>query len=281
VGSAFPPNRMAECNLPYIEEIAGELIVSCEICPTDPQPLFDPVIPLPLPPSFDFGCYPFAKPDYEVFTPRGNPASATANSFYIDPSIKYLDYANVGYCRPEINIDMRFPTTKSHAWDACDWAGSWPWEYDGQEIDPFTGDPIAEADQKIEYCCYYPDDDCLMDWECGTHGEQKQYANWGCDTLKLVVADRSAYTHKEEVKAGEGDEDNHLELGYVEVQFPVCDVAFSFVCDVYCDDTELTVAFRRAYFKRGILVQLDTYEEGGSWAQDDTNVYCGEAAECP
>lgn len=279
MGSAFPPDRMAECNIPYIEEIAGELIISCDICNTEPQPLFNPNIPLPPPPSFDFGCYPMTKPDYDVITPRGNVASASGNSYFIDPSIVYQDFLNVGYCKPQINIDMRFPTTKSHEWDACD-VGNWPFNYGGQDIDPFTGDPIAEADKYIDFCCNYDDADCLHSVVTEEHGAIDQWSNAGCDELHVMVANRTAYVHKEEDPGG-GSEDWHMESGYVPIQFPVCDVQFDFVCDVYCDESELNVAFRRAHFKRGILVKLEDYDVNRDFEEDTINVSCGQPPPCP
>lgn len=271
---------MAECNLPDIPAIEGELIVSCEICSTDPQPLFNPNIPIPPPPSFDFGCYPLPKPDFDVFTPRGNPATSVPGSYSVEASVAYLDFLNVGYCQPRIDFNFTFPTTKSHEWNACE-VGEWPYQYDGTDIDPLTGEPIAEADKYIDYCCTYDDTECLTTVETEEHGAIDQWDNAGCDELHVMVANRTAYKHKEDVKPGEGDEDWHMEAGYVPMKFPVCDVAFDFVCDVYCDETELNVALRKAYFLRGVLVQLDPYDLDRDFEEDHTNVACGAPPECP
>jgi len=282
VGSAFPPDRMAECGLPYIPAIEGELVVDCTLCTTTPTPLFNPKIPIPHPPSFDFGCYPIIVPKFTVYKPHEMPVPP---HYYLHVDIEYPYFLTTGYCQPQFHFKVKFPTTKSHFWDACV-LEDWPFVDEfGTEINPFTGEPVTPEDKQLKYCCEdYGDEKCLEDIATGSkRGTIKQFANWGCDTLKIVIADRTAYASSDSVKPSEGEEDNHLETGYVEMQFPVCDVVFCFVCDVYCDvsDYSLKVGYRRAYFKRGILVQLDGYVIGSDFSEDETDVSCGVAAECP
>ena len=107
MGSAFPPDRMAECGLPYIVAIEGDLVPNCILCETTPTTRFNPLIPLPPPPSFDFGCYPF---DYHVdFDPTPVPIPifevklAYRNA---ERTLERPDYS-VGYCKPKLKFKVR------------------------------------------------------------------------------------------------------------------------------------------------------------------------------
>jgi hypothetical protein len=89
---------MAECGLPYIEAIEGELVLDCLLCQTVPKPQFNPNVPLPPPPSFDFGCYPFS---YKVdFDP-------TPSTPVFEVTLTYLNASQVGYCKPRLNFKVR------------------------------------------------------------------------------------------------------------------------------------------------------------------------------
>lgn len=286
---------MAECGLPYIPAINGELVPDCTLCITEPRPLFDPVIPIPPPPSFDFGCYPILEPRFTFYhgwdsriiilsSSSSSSGYLMPNYAYMEAEIEYPNQATTGYCQPRIHMRVKWPTTKNHKWDACD-IEAWPFadRSSGREIDPITGDPIEETDKVLKYCCIEYEPDCLMDHASGSrHGTIKQYANLGCDTLEVPLANRTGVSYKGDTKSSEGSEDTHTEMGYVGMVVPVCDLVISLVCDVYCDDdNKLKVAYRRLYFKRGILVKIDPYDIAGDFEEDDTLVECDVAPDCP
>jgi hypothetical protein len=107
VSSAFPPDRMAACGLPYIEAVAGDLVLDCTICETVLRPIFNPIIPFPYPPSFDFGCYPFSiDVDFD-------PLPVAVPEFEVDLLYRTSELSlerpdpQVGYCKPKLKFKVR------------------------------------------------------------------------------------------------------------------------------------------------------------------------------
>jgi hypothetical protein len=90
---------MAECDLPCITAIEGTLVASCDLCETTPRPTFNPNVPIPWPPSFDFGCYPFELEVDEEPTPKRAPIFITW--------IEYLKMQQTKTCQPKLNIKIR------------------------------------------------------------------------------------------------------------------------------------------------------------------------------
>jgi len=98
---------MAACGLPYIEAVAGDLVLDCTICETVLRPMFNPIIPLPYPPSFDFGCYPFSiDVDFD-------PLPVAVPEFEVDLLYRTSELSlerpdpQVGYCKPKLKFKVR------------------------------------------------------------------------------------------------------------------------------------------------------------------------------
>jgi hypothetical protein len=255
---------MAECNLPFIPAIEGELVADCFLCITTPTPLFNPVLPLVPPPSFDFGCY--AMPDPLVKKLAWGEPDDDGNLYEatLTAKVGFVDVANVGYCKPRISIKVRFSDVGADMWDTC------------AETSPFNQLPFPGFnDQRPALCCESPN--CLTATGTRFRGGIAQFATPGCVYLKLVLADKSATQPKINiVGADEETPDMMDEHGYVATAFSPCNIAFHFVCDVLCNGTTLVVAYRRAYFQKGILIALDPYNDEGDFVEDSTWPNCPE-----
>lgn len=100
MGRAFPPHP--GCPVPSVSAITGELVSSCRIDPPA-DPIFNfPIfaMPIPNPPSFNFGCY---RP------------SATANVAFNQPvpyfsaTVKFPRSSDTGNCEPKFRFNVGFP----------------------------------------------------------------------------------------------------------------------------------------------------------------------------
>lgn len=95
---AFPPDRMATCDIPFIPKIEGDLIADCTLCETIPTPLVNLNFPIPLPPSFNYGCYGFPVPVIEVTADPDAPPLAAA--------VTYPDTNETGKCLPQLTLTV-------------------------------------------------------------------------------------------------------------------------------------------------------------------------------
>lgn len=95
---AFPVDRMEACDLPFIPKIEGDLIPDCTLCETTPIPLVNLNFPIPLPPSFNYGCYGFPVPTVvEDSSPTAPPLTA---------EVTYPDSSETGKCLPQLTLTV-------------------------------------------------------------------------------------------------------------------------------------------------------------------------------
>jgi hypothetical protein len=262
--SAFSPERMAECGLPFIPAIEGELVLNCDLCVTTPTLLFDPFFPMP--PSFDYGCYALVFKKPKKLLPGEPDDEQVKYHATLSGEVKFVNQGEVGFCSPSIETKWRPPTYGGHAWDCCN----------DEDIPWFNMPPDLSWD-RIVLCCDGAATDCLTSVSTEMRGSVDQWnPDIPCYYVKLVIADKSYSSPFEDLKAGaaEDSKDMTTEFGFAEVAFSKCNVALDVVCDVLCDETTLVVAYRRLYFQKGILIKVDTYDDGREFKEDETFVDC-------
>lgn len=102
MGRAFPPHP--GCPVPSVSAITGVLVSSCKIDPpADPIfsfPIF--AMPIPNPPSFNFGCY---KPT-AVATVAFNQVTP-----YFSATIRFPRSSDTGNCQPQLKFNVGFPAS--------------------------------------------------------------------------------------------------------------------------------------------------------------------------
>lgn len=102
MGRAFPPHD--DCPVPSVSAITGVLVSSCKVDdPADPIysfPIFS--MPIPNPPSYNFGCY--------------RPSAKTTVAFnqvvpYFSADVKFPRSSDTGNCEPKFRFNIGFPAS--------------------------------------------------------------------------------------------------------------------------------------------------------------------------